>query len=63
MEGSANCGPRGEELGAEEPGLDEHGADAEGRDLGGQAFHEALDAELGGGVRGEEVTLGRDACR
>ena len=62
MEGSANwvdCGC--EELGAEEPGLDEHGADAERGDLGSQTLHEALDAELGGGVGGEEVTLGCDA--
>ena len=48
-------GLRGEQLGAEEAWLNEHGADAERRDLGGQGLHEALDAELGRGVRGEEL--------
>ena len=62
MEGSAYCVDCGrEELGAEEAGLDEHGLDAERCDLGSQALHEPLDAELRGGVRGQEVTGGSDA--
>ena len=54
-------GLRREQLGAEEAGLDEHRADAERRDLGGQRLHEALDAELRGGVGGQEVAAGGDA--
>jgi hypothetical protein len=42
-------------------GLDQHRLDPERGDLGGQALYEPFDAELRGGIGGEEVTGRGDA--
>ena len=50
-----------EELRAEEAGLTTVALNAERRDLRLQRLHPALEAELRGGVRRDEVETGRDA--